>query len=130
MAETRIDYHWDTDLFIAALGFKGGTCLSKIHADFFRLSEDLDFSLSTPTEASRSQCSRSLNGFNARFAALPNRCDCFRIDQKLRGFNNSLQYGARRLPPDSNVIPRFNVPHASSNMRAGTYQYAANLFQM
>ncbi|MEI7935088.1 MAG: nucleotidyl transferase AbiEii/AbiGii toxin family protein [Verrucomicrobiota bacterium] len=25
------------------LVFKGGTCLAKIHADFYRLSEDLDF---------------------------------------------------------------------------------------
>lgn len=130
MAETRIDYHRDADLFRAALGFtaaqtgfserliekdyycsvaladlctaddteivfKGGTCLSKVHADFFRLSEDLDFSLSTPTDASRSQRSRRLDGFKRHFAALPNRCDCFRIDQPLRGFNNSLQYGAR-----------------------------------
>ncbi len=29
-----------------AVVFKGGTCLSKVHADFFRLSEDLDFAVS------------------------------------------------------------------------------------
>lgn len=75
--------------------FKGGTCLSKIHADFFRLSEDLDFALSTPIDASRSQRSRRLDGFKRHFAAIPDRCNCFRIDQPLRGFNNSLQYGAR-----------------------------------
>src|SRR5262245_44864651 len=28
--------------FEQGLVFKGGTCLSKVHADFFRLSEDLD----------------------------------------------------------------------------------------
>lgn len=75
--------------------FKGGTCLSKVHAEFFRLSEDLDFSLSTPTDASRGQRSRRLDGFKRHFAALSNRCDCLQIDQPLRGFNNSLQYGAR-----------------------------------
>jgi len=75
--------------------FKGGTCLSKVHADFFRLSEDLDFSLSTPIDASRSRRSRRLDGFKRHFAAVSNRCDCFRIDQPLLGFNNSLQYGAR-----------------------------------
>lgn len=75
--------------------FKGGTCLSKVHADFFRLSEDLDFSLSTPTDASRGQRSRWMDGFERYFASVPNRCDSFRIDQRLRGFNNSLQYGAR-----------------------------------
>jgi predicted nucleotidyltransferase component of viral defense system len=26
-----------------ALVFKGGTCLAKVYADFYRLSEDLDF---------------------------------------------------------------------------------------
>ena len=26
--------------------FKGGTCLSKVHSDFYRLSEDLDFACS------------------------------------------------------------------------------------
>ena len=29
------------------LVFKGGTCLSKVHTDFFRLSEDLDFTIPT-----------------------------------------------------------------------------------
>lgn len=75
--------------------FKGGTCLSKVHADFFRLSEDLDFSLSTPVDATRSERSQRLDGFKRHFAEVSNRCDCFRIDQRLTGFNNSLQYGAR-----------------------------------
>jgi len=38
--------------------FKGGTCLSKVHADFFRLSEDLDFSLSTPIDVSAAKLAR------------------------------------------------------------------------
>lgn len=75
--------------------FKGGTCLSKVHADFFRLSEDLDFSLSTPIDATRSQRRRRIDDFKHYFKAIPKRNDCFRIDQDLRGFNNSLQYGAR-----------------------------------
>jgi predicted nucleotidyltransferase component of viral defense system len=130
MAEIRIEYHRDTELFRAALTFtaaqtgfserliekdyycsvaladlcasnateivfKGGTCLSKVHADFFRLSEDLDFSLSTPIDATRSQRSRRIDNFKRHFQAIPARNDCFRIDQSLRGFNNSLQYGAR-----------------------------------
>jgi predicted nucleotidyltransferase component of viral defense system len=36
------------------LAFKGGTCLSKIHSDFYRISEDLDFSISVPTDTRRS----------------------------------------------------------------------------
>jgi predicted nucleotidyltransferase component of viral defense system len=38
-------------LFAAGLVFKGGTCLSKVHAVFNRLSEDLDFTISIPTTA-------------------------------------------------------------------------------
>ena len=35
----------DTDLV-----FKGGTCLSKVYTDFYRMSEDLDFVLPVPVE--------------------------------------------------------------------------------
>jgi predicted nucleotidyltransferase component of viral defense system len=75
--------------------FKGGTCLSKVHADFFRLSEDLDFSLSTPVDSTRSQRSKRLDRFKRHFAEVSDRCDCFRIDQPLPGFNHSLQYRTR-----------------------------------
>src|SRR5205809_787651 len=40
------------------LVFKGGTCLAKVHAGFCRLSEDLDFAIPTPVEASRAERSR------------------------------------------------------------------------
>jgi predicted nucleotidyltransferase component of viral defense system len=35
--------------------FKGGTCLSKVYTDFYRLSEDLDFVVPVPLESKRSQ---------------------------------------------------------------------------
>lgn len=38
-------------LFSSGLVFKGGTCLSKVYAGFYRLSEDLDFAISIPTTA-------------------------------------------------------------------------------
>ena len=75
--------------------FKGGTCLSKIHADFFRLSEDLDFAISTHAAATRRERSQRMAGFKRRFAAISKRYDCFRITEALLGFNNSLQYGAQ-----------------------------------
>jgi predicted nucleotidyltransferase component of viral defense system len=75
--------------------FKGGTCLSKIHSSFFRLSEDLDFALSTPTDATRGQRKRRIAGFKEHFSAFPTGQSCFRIDEPLRGFNTSVQYGAR-----------------------------------
>ena len=36
------------------LVFKGGTCLSKVYADFYRLSEDLDLVVPVPIDARRS----------------------------------------------------------------------------
>ena len=35
------------------LAFKGGTSLSKVHTDFYRLSEELDFGISIPANATR-----------------------------------------------------------------------------
>ncbi|MBU1181324.1 MAG: nucleotidyl transferase AbiEii/AbiGii toxin family protein [Proteobacteria bacterium] len=31
--------------------FRGGTCIGKVYADFYRLNENLDFMISTPPEA-------------------------------------------------------------------------------
>lgn len=38
-----------------SLVFKGGTCLAKIHAGFYRMSEDLDFMVPVSTDAPRSE---------------------------------------------------------------------------
>src|SRR4030065_525428 len=35
--------------------FRGGTCIGKVYTDFYRLSEDLDFMISMPREASISE---------------------------------------------------------------------------
>ena len=37
------------------LVFKGGTCLAKVHTGFYRLSEDLDFTIPLPVDANRKQ---------------------------------------------------------------------------
>ena len=72
--------------------FKGGTCLAKIHADFYRLSEDLDFVVSMPVDASRSERSKMATGL--KDIVMPNRLPGFRIVEPLRGANNSTQYNA------------------------------------
>ena len=58
---------WEKDMFcsvaLAVLGqdlpeqivFKGGTCLSKIYTDFYRLSEDLDFAVPISIDSKKSQ---------------------------------------------------------------------------
>jgi predicted nucleotidyltransferase component of viral defense system len=75
--------------------FKGGTCLSKIYADFYRLSEDLDFGVSTDVEAARSERGKRIHAFKSHLARVHERLDVRRIVDPLRGFNNSTQYGSR-----------------------------------
>src|SRR5438093_6516874 len=45
-----------------SLVFKGGTCLAKVHAGLYRLSEDLDYVISTPLTATRAERSRLVAG--------------------------------------------------------------------
>ena len=43
---------------VSNLVFRGGTCLSKVHSDFYRLSEDLDFVIPVPVELTRRERGR------------------------------------------------------------------------
>jgi predicted nucleotidyltransferase component of viral defense system len=74
------------------LVFKGGTCLAKIHAGFYRLSEDLDFAISVPVDAPRSKRSAKAAPIKAIWDAMPKQLSCFRVTAPLRGANNSTQY--------------------------------------
>lgn len=74
------------------LVFKGGTCLAKVHADFYRLSEDLDFVIPMPTDAPRSQRSQRAAALKAVVTALPKRLPVFRVVEPLTGANSSTQY--------------------------------------
>lgn len=74
------------------LVFKGGTCLAKVHADFYRLSEDLDFVIAVPVTSTRSQRSKLAAGVKKAVALLPERLPGFRLIDPLKGANNSTQY--------------------------------------
>ena len=50
--------------------FKGGTCLAKVHAELYRLSEDLDYTIPMPLEASRSERSRRAESTKAALSGL------------------------------------------------------------
>jgi predicted nucleotidyltransferase component of viral defense system len=78
----------------AVLVFKGGTCLAKVHAGFYRLSEDLDFSISMSTESVRSTRSRAADAFKAAIRAIPARMHPFTIVEPVSGANGSKQYAA------------------------------------
>ena len=73
------------------LVFKGGTCLSKVHASFYRLSEDLDFVIPMAVKASPQMRSNAFTPVRAAIESLPDRYPAFRIEE-LRGANRSRQY--------------------------------------
>lgn len=76
------------------LVFKGGTCLAKVHANFYRLSEDLDFVIPMPTDAPRAKRSKQAAAVKEAVAALPRQIPFFRLVEPLTGANNSTQYNA------------------------------------
>ena len=75
-----------------ALVFKGGTCLAKVYAEFYRLSEDLDFVIPTPIQAKRPERSKQAVGLKQVMAELPRLLPAFHMIQPLTGANNSTQY--------------------------------------
>ena len=72
--------------------FKGGTCLAKVIGDFYRLSEDLDFAVSMPVDASRDQRRRHAAAVKDAVAGVTDRLSVFAIQEPLRGANKSTQY--------------------------------------
>jgi predicted nucleotidyltransferase component of viral defense system len=76
------------------LVFKGGTCLAKIHNGFYRLSEDLDFSIPMPLGATRVERSRAVQEARDVLNNVETRLAGFRVATALTGSNNSTQYNA------------------------------------
>jgi predicted nucleotidyltransferase component of viral defense system len=78
----------------ASLVFKGGTCLTKVHAEFYRLSEDLDFAIPTPVDATRTGRSRRAAESKDAVAKIAERIPGLRVITALTGANDSTQYHA------------------------------------
>lgn len=74
------------------LVFKGGTLLSKVHTEFNRMSEDLDFAIPMPRNTARNQRSQSIRPVKELLNRLNNKLPIFTIKQPLIGHNNSCQY--------------------------------------
>ncbi len=72
--------------------FKGGTCLSKVYADFYRLSEDLDFAVSVPVRSSRSERRRLIKPVKELCGGIEEHCPPLKIIEALRGANQSTHY--------------------------------------
>lgn len=77
---------------IEGLVFKGGTCLAKVHAAFYRLSEDLDFVIPVPSNATRGERRARTASLKAAVEQLPRALPAFRVVTPLRGANESTQY--------------------------------------
>jgi predicted nucleotidyltransferase component of viral defense system len=74
------------------LVFKGGTCLAKVHGDFYRLSEDLDFVVPMPSDAPRATRSARAAGVKRAATALARELPVFRVVRPMTGANSSTQY--------------------------------------
>jgi len=75
--------------------FRGGTCLSKIYGEFYRLSEDLDFTISVPFDAPRSIRRKKIEPVKKVVGRISDTLSIFSLSQNLIGRNNSTQYLAQ-----------------------------------
>ena len=74
------------------LVFKGGTCLAKVHTNFFRLSEDMDFVIPVAEDTSRTERRKLMFPVKESFTGLALALPCFQVKVPLQGANNSTQY--------------------------------------
>lgn len=73
--------------------FKGGTLLNKIHLNYHRLSEDIDFTcLSSEGLDARSKRSRTITPIREKMPALLKLLELKSEKPEGEGFNNSIQY--------------------------------------
>lgn len=77
---------------VAGMVFKGGTCLAKVHGNFFRLSEDLDFVIPVASDSARTERRKLVTPLKTAFDQLVKALPCFQIAAPLTGANQSTQY--------------------------------------
>lgn len=79
-------------LFNCGLVFKGGTSLSKVHAGFYRLSEDLDFAISIATTAGRRDRRDAIAPIRKHLEQIGERLTILNTSVPLKGNDNCRQY--------------------------------------
>lgn len=84
-----LQYFFDSD---TSLVFRGGTCLSKIHADFYRLSEDLDLIIPVTADVTQTQRRAEMEPVKRMFEKLPTVVPGVAILEAFEGHNESRQY--------------------------------------
>jgi len=80
---------------VEQLVFKGGTCLAKVYANFYRLSEDLDFAIPAAVDTTRGARRRKFAPLKEHFAGLSERLPCLRSVEEFTGHNQNRQYIGR-----------------------------------
>jgi len=74
------------------LVFKGGTCLSKVYADFYRLSEDLDLVIPVAVDTPRNQRRSEMDPIKRILDELPSVIPGITVSKAFIGHNESRQY--------------------------------------
>ena len=74
------------------LVFKGGTCLSKVYADFYRLSEDLDLVIPAAVDMPRNQRRSEMDPIKGVFSQVPAVIPGVTVSKEFGGHNESRQY--------------------------------------
>jgi predicted nucleotidyltransferase component of viral defense system len=74
------------------LVFKGGTCLTKVHSELYRLSEDLDYTIPVPLDAPRKERSNHAEIVKTALNGLTRAIPAFQMIDGLKGANKSTQY--------------------------------------
>ncbi|MGA3206931.1 MAG: nucleotidyl transferase AbiEii/AbiGii toxin family protein [Syntrophales bacterium] len=72
--------------------FRGGTCIGKVYADFYRLSEDLDFMISISSEASISLRRKRMAPIKEWASKMSADKNIFTLLDDFKGHNSSRQY--------------------------------------
>jgi predicted nucleotidyltransferase component of viral defense system len=79
--------------------FRGGTCIGKVYADFYRLSEDLDFMISTPSDAGISERRKRMAPVREWVKRISGEMNVLAIPEDFTGHNSSRQYVAYATYP-------------------------------
>jgi len=74
------------------LVFKGGTCLTKVHSELYRLSEDLDYTIPVAAGTRRTERSQRAEQVKTALGRLSKAVPVFRLIAAMKGANNSTQY--------------------------------------
>jgi predicted nucleotidyltransferase component of viral defense system len=79
--------------------FRGGTCIGKVYADFYRLSEDLDFLISTPSAAGVSVRKKGMAPVREWVKKVSEKIGILTLPEDFTGHNSSRQYVAHVTYP-------------------------------